>query len=174
MAYYLPYPAQSCPNYLTLPPNPHPPIRLSIIIYLSIADYLPYPAPCLALPCHALPTLPDLTPKSLSVCQSVSPSIRLSVRPSTHPPTHPSIHLSIHLSIYLSIYLSIHPSIYLWLIIPAGSAYGLGSDHRRRKNIGIFQPGIVLVKYEKSGHHYMSGIYHIGLFVMAVQTGSSG
>ena len=38
----------------------------------------------------------------------------------------------------------------------------------------IFQPGTVLVNYRKSGHHYMSGIYNIGLFVMAVQTGSSG
>ena len=38
----------------------------------------------------------------------------------------------------------------------------------------IFQPGIVLVKYGKSGHHYMSGIYTIGLFVMAIQTGCSG
>ena len=48
-------------------------------------------------------------------------------------------------------------------------AYGLGSDHRRRSEI-------VLVKYEKSGHHYtcMSGIYTIGLFVMAFRTGSSG
>ena len=37
----------------------------------------------------------------------------------------------------------------------------------------IFQRGIVLVKYEKSGHYYMSGIYNIGLFVVAFQTGSS-
>ena len=38
----------------------------------------------------------------------------------------------------------------------------------------IFQPGIVLVKYENSGHHYMSGIYTIGLFVAAFRTGNSG
>ena len=38
----------------------------------------------------------------------------------------------------------------------------------------IFQPGIVLVKNENSGHHYMSGIYNIGLFVLAFRTGSSG
>ena len=31
----------------------------------------------------------------------------------------------------------------------------------------IFQRRIALVKYEKSGHHYMSGIYNIGLFVVA-------
>ena len=38
----------------------------------------------------------------------------------------------------------------------------------------IFQPGIVLVKYENSGHHNMSGINNIGLFVVAFRTGSSG
>ena len=32
-------------------------------------------------------------------------------------------------------------SFYLWLIIPTGGAYGLGSDHRMRSEI-------VLVKYE--------------------------
>ena len=37
----------------------------------------------------------------------------------------------------------------------------------------IFQCGIFLVKYEKSGHHSMSSIYNIGLFVMAFRTGSS-
>ena len=65
--------------------------------------------------------------------------------------------------------LSVCLCIYLWLIIPAEGAYGLGSDHRRRSEI-------VLVKYERSGHQYtyMSGIYNIGLFVMAFQTGSSG
>ena len=56
----------------------------------------------------------------------------------------------------------------LRLIIPAGGAYGLDSDNRRRSEI-------VLVKYEISGHHYicMSGIYNIGLFVMAFPTGRS-
>ena len=69
----------------------------------------------------------------------------------------------------LSVCLSVCLSAFPWLIIPAGGAYGLGSDHRRRSEI-------VLVKYEKSGHHYicMSGIYNIGLFVMAFRTGSSG
>ena len=38
----------------------------------------------------------------------------------------------------------------------------------------IFQREIVLVKYEKSWHHYMSCIYNIGLFVVAFQTWSSG
>ena len=49
-----------------------------------------------------------------------------------------------------------------------GCLSGPGSDHRRSE--------IVLVKYEKLGHHYtcVSGIYNIGLFVMAFQTGSSG
>ena len=38
----------------------------------------------------------------------------------------------------------------------------------------IFQFGVVLVKYENTGHHYMSGIYNIGLFVVEFRTGSSG
>ena len=42
-----------------------------------------------------------------------------------------------------------------------------------REGERIFQPGIVLLKYEKSQHHYMSAIYNFGLFVMAFRTGSS-
>ena len=37
-----------------------------------------------------------------------------------------------------------------------------------------FQRGIFLVKHEKSGHYYMSGIYNIGLFVVALRAWSSG
>ena len=50
----------------------------------------------------------------------------------------------------------------------SGRKSGPSSDHRTSE--------IVLVKYEKLGHHYtcVSGIYNIGLFVMAFQTGSSG
>ena len=33
---------------------------------------------------------------------------------------------------------------------------------------------IYLANYENSGHHNMSGIYNIGLFVVAFRTGSSG
>ena len=72
--------------------------------------------------------------------------------------------------------LSICVSFYLWLIIPAGGAYGLARDNRRNSEIVLVKcEKIVLVKYEKSGHHYtcMSGIYNIGLFVMAFRTGSS-
>ena len=72
------------------------------------------------------------------------------------------------MSVCLSVCLFVCLSFYLWLIIPAGGAYGLGSDHRRGSEI-------VLVKYKKLGHHCicLSGIYNIGLFVMASRTESS-
>ena len=38
----------------------------------------------------------------------------------------------------------------------------------------IFQRGIVLVKYEKSVHHIMSGIYNIVLFMKTFRTWSNG
>ena len=48
-------------------------------------------------------------------------------------------------------------SFYRWLIVQAGDAYGLGSDHRGRSVI-------VLVKYEKSLYMYVWYLQYWALF----------